>query len=169
MAPPSTTSVGLGQILVLEDKGCVRCNEIGSTVALVAYIPEDKIGGVAHIVLPEGTDSGHAARYANRAPQALVEALCGKQGNKQILFAYVGGSQVLHGQGSESWSDLGARNVLAIEQQLQSMDATVVATDTGGAYGRSLTLDVSTGALTISSFTRGSQVLCNFIQKLEAA
>lgn len=167
MGSPTLSTVGLGQMLVVERSGQIVCHDIGSTVALAGYHPSEGKGAMVHIVLPEGNDPEHAARYANLAPQALLKALGCSVG--EARFAYVGGSHVLHTQGGEDWSDLGARNVLAVDQALKELGATTLGTDIGGAYGRSLALDVATGTLTVSSFTFGSRLLCNLLSQQEAA
>lgn len=167
MGSPTLSTVGLGQLLVVERSGQIVCHDIGSTVALVGYCPAEGRGAMVHIVLPEGNDAEHAPRYANLAPSALLKALGCSVG--QARFAYVGGSHVLHTQGGADWSDLGARNVLAVDQALKDLGADALQTDIGGAYGRSLSLDVASGTVTVSSFTLGSRLLCNLLSQQEAA
>ena len=74
----STIMVGLGEVKISKDPETVlACLGLGSCVAITVFDPVAKIGGMAHVVLPEsrGRSGEKAGRYADVAIPQLLEKL----------------------------------------------------------------------------------------------
>ncbi len=54
---------------------------------------------------------------------------------------------------------VGAKNVGAVIHKLEEMHITILASDTGGDYGRTVEFDIETGVVTIKTALQGVKVI----------
>lgn len=145
-------SLGLGEWAVSEDQRMdLVCLGMGSCVAFVAHDPVARIGGMAHMVLPDST----AGRASTSAPAKFVdlaiplvlsrmEEIGAVRGRLRIHLA--GGAQMLQ---TSLALNIGERNVAAADKVLAALRFRLVTRDVGGTHGRTVRLSVATGALDI--------------------
>ena len=146
--------LNLGQ-MAAENKpeAVLTCLRLGSCVALCVYDPVAKIGGMAHMVLPEhreGVSDEQRARFVDWAPPMLVGSM-EKIGaiKTRLKVKLVGGAAVTASSGNPLL-DLGKRNIDAATEILGKMGLPIRAADIGGTQGRSVRLYVETGKLVVS-------------------
>ena len=147
---PPATPVGMGEIAVARDNGVFR-TVLGSCVGLVLHDRRRRIGGLAHIVLPDSHGRGcPAGKYADTAvPEMLRQLRALADGEPLRLTARLaGGAKMLPFQ---TGLTIGDHNVQAIERLLAVEGIVIVARCCGGERGRRLRLDVSSGSVTIET------------------
>ena len=123
---------------------------LGSCAGVVLYDRQARLGGVAHIVLPNSRGSAdHPGKYADTAIPALIddmERAAGRKLRARITAKLFGGASMFQGGAS---IDIGRSNQVAVEQILADLGITVVARDMGGETGRRLTFSTATGIVAV--------------------
>ena len=144
--------VGMGELNVVS--GAFRLKTLlGSCVGLVLYDRSNRVGGLAHIVLP--TSNGEKlslekwplGKYADIAiPEMLrqFEQLNGRV--KQLTARIAGGAKMFATSGPMS---IGDQNIAAVEQLLKSAGIPVLGRHLGGTQGRRLAFDVDSGSVIV--------------------
>ena len=132
---------------------------LGSCVAVFLHEPERRLGGLAHILLPEPMDGSPLTAPGRFVPTALagmLDMILAGGGRRHRLTAKVaGGSNMFHyAHGAVRRETLGDRNVRAALDALARESIRITGIDIGGRYGRTLTADIATGTVRITSLTR---------------
>lgn len=146
-------SVAIGQWSVAAPPMRLR-TLLGSCVGVALFDRNNKIGGLAHIVLPEsrGTDD-HPGKYADTAIPGVIADLQRRLGpgvRMRLYAKLAGGASMFQVATSEqSALNIGRRNQESIEAILNALGIPIIARDLGGTTGRRLTLDVASGIVTI--------------------
>jgi chemotaxis protein CheD len=129
---------------------------LGSCVGVVLYDRVARLGGLAHIVLPTARGSvDHPGKYADTAIPMLIADFDRRLGGKaqpRLIAKLVGGANMFQmdpGVRENSGLNIGRRNQEAIEQILNTLTIPIIARDMGGCTGRRLTLDTTSGMVTI--------------------
>lgn len=135
---------------------------LGSCVAIALYDAAHRVGGLAHVLLPDPTvarDASNPARFAATAVPLLLEEMrtLGARGPFQGKLA--GGAALFGALLSTGGTHMGARNVAAARAALAAAGIPLVAEDTGGSAGRSVALEVATGVFSVRSVRGGERVL----------
>ena len=156
--------VGLGDVQITGDQDAVlACYGLGSCVCVCAYDPAMKIGGMAHVVLPESTISTNGSgstKFADTAVPHLLERMCQLGALKSRLVVKItGGAQMIQSPGFEEAGSIGDRNVESVQEQFSKAGLRVVNADTGGSKGRSSWLSVRSGEVTVRSIGEAVRVL----------
>jgi len=155
--PPSTdiVSVAIGQWAVAAAPVRIR-TLLGSCVGVVLYDRVVKIGGLAHVVLPEARGAiDHPGKYADTAIPGMIidfDRRLGGNAKSRLVAKLVGGArmfQVSSTKDPNSGLNIGQRNQEAIERILAELRIPILARDLGGEAGRRMTLDTASGMITI--------------------
>ena len=117
---------------------------LGSCVCLTMYDPINKIGGLAHILLPHSNGREESAKYADQAVKLMLRDMR-KLGAKNIIAKIAGGSEILPMLNMK----IGERNVKVVKEQLNKYNIKLVAEDVGGSMGRSVFFYVKDGRMLI--------------------
>lgn len=137
-------------------KTCVAPNGmttlgLGSCVGIAIRDPMTKIGGLAHVMLPDSTaiKNGYmnVAKFADTGIVELV-AKMEKQGaqRSRMVAKIAGGATMFSFQsGSSTIGQVGQRNVEATKAKLKELNIPIVAEDTGENYGRTVIFYPETG------------------------
>lgn len=115
---------------------------LGSCVAVCLTDARRGIGGMNHILVPDGCGSELSARGVGAsAMERLINALLKMGVRKSDLTAKVfGGASVVAGL-----SDIGARNVAFVQDYLRTEAIPCVASSTGGTQARRIQFRPATG------------------------
>jgi chemotaxis protein CheD len=136
---------------------------LGSCVAIVLHDPEARVGGMAHVLLPEpalSRDQGNASKFATTAVPALVKEMARRGARPGRLEArLVGGAAMFQTLMVPGSLNMGARNIIAAREALQKAGIPLVAEAVGGDYGRSVRFHVGAGRTTVSSVGKADVVL----------
>jgi chemotaxis protein CheD len=146
--------VGLGSIVTSADAGDVlKATGLGSCVGVVIADPARGVAGMAHVMLPEapaGAPASADGRYADRAVPALRDRLVALGARRRSLVATIAGGARMFGSGSGAGSrDVGRRNDAAVRAALVRAGVGLRAADTGGGRGRTLSVSVADGAVSV--------------------
>lgn len=157
-------NVGVADLKAANNSSVLASFGLGSCVAVGMFDPLRKVGGLAHVMLPDsrGKDTEQTpGKFADTAVVKLVEEMK-KLGARQlgIRCKIAGGSQMFEvSKQMSAAGTLGARNVEAVKTALANARIYLVAEDTGGNYGRTVKYDTSTGAMEVTSISHGSKFL----------
>lgn len=147
--------VGLGQLYVRKSPVVLVCLGIGSCIALSAYDPKSKIGGMAHIVLPEGKGRADhdSPKYADSAVPRLMDEMAQQGANmSRLLIRMAGGAKMAGAGGLGAVFKIGESNIEATRLALANSGIKKVdGTDVGGSHGRTVRLWLESGRLAITA------------------
>jgi len=153
--------VGMADMKAASSPGIITTLGLGSCVGIVFYDDINRIGGMAHIMLPSSRISNveiiNDAKFADTAIEKLLELMYDK-GSKlvNITAKLAGGAQMFANRnGKNDVLKIGQKNVEQTLRILQEKDIKVVAQDTGGNYGRTIELHTDTGVLLIKTIGHG--------------
>ena len=136
---------------------------LGSCVAILLHDAEARVGGLAHVLLPEpalSRDQGNASKFATTAVPALVQEMARLGARPGRLKArLVGGAAMFQTLMVPGSLNMGARNVIASRQALERAGIPVVGEAVGGDFGRSVRFHVGAGKTTVSSVGKADVVL----------
>lgn len=166
-------NVGVAELKIAQGPSVMASFGLGSCVAVAMYDPLKKIGGLAHVMLPESRGKpaldGAAGKFADVAVPKLVADLLEMGARKNGLRAkIVGGAQMFEIPGSTRKDSvlacgppahIGARNIEAVKTQLEQLKIPLVGEDTGGNYGRTVKFNSVSGEIEISSINHGRTVI----------
>lgn len=151
-------------------KTCVSPNGIttlglGSCVGIALRDPASKIGGLAHIMLPDSTairnSQQNIAKFADTGIEELVRQMVGLGANRSRIVAKIaGGATMFKFEGSSnSTMQVGQRNVEAVKAKLGEMRIQILAEDTGKNYGRTVVFYPETGEFHIKAVGKSESII----------
>jgi chemotaxis protein CheD len=164
--------VSMGQLVVSARPGdTLAALGLGSCVAVCAYDPFARVGGMIHVVLPSsaiGRPGDPPAKFADQGVPRLIEALAQRGGlRSRLRIAMLGGANVLSFTNHNGALDIGARNVAGIREALESERLTCHASDVGGKISRTVRLRVDSGEVTIKTIRGGCQPFARLGERRE--
>lgn len=125
---------------------------VGSCIVVALYDPTQKIGAMAHIMLPNSTEGGPVSnpfKFADLAIDAVVRKMESLGSRKQDMVAkMVGGANMFPGLGHESLKT-GEENVKAVKEKLEKEGIPLTGEVVGGSVGRSVEFDTASGIVTV--------------------
>jgi len=145
--------VGMADLKVCVSPNAVTTLGLGSCVGIAIRDPATKIGGLAHIMLPDSTqirDNSNIPKFADTGIEELVRQIVAKGARRSGLVAKIAGGAQMFNFGSNSIR-VGERNVEATKKKLQQMGIPILAEDTGKDYGRTVIFYPETGDFVIRS------------------
>jgi chemotaxis protein CheD len=140
----------MGRLLVCPVPAILSVHGLGSCVAIFLYAARQRVGGLAHALLPGGSRP-ERERTPGKFVASALEAMLRKFEDLGVDPAHLvakltGGASMFAGAAKERQS-IGDRNVRAAVRALEEMKIPLVASDVGGALGR--TIHASTGDGTV--------------------
>jgi chemotaxis protein CheD len=164
--------VGVAELKVSGNSDHLISFGLGSCVAVAIFDPVIRVGGLAHVMLPESRGrepETMPGKFADTAVPRLVEQLIELGARqKRLRCKLAGGAQMFEIPGAKSrdgvyacgpYTHIGERNVEAVKLALEEMKIPVVSEDTGGRHGRTVRFDTWSGSLEVSSIFHGRNVL----------
>lgn len=131
---------------------------LGSCVAIVLYDEMSRVGGLAHVLLPNRSFSerDRCWLFVTEAIPALLEELEEAGAERSRLTArLVGGAAMFQDLAVQERPNIGRRNVSAARRMLARIGIPIVAEEVGGGAGRSIDFDLSSGRVFVSSQGKG--------------
>lgn len=136
---------------------------LGSCVGIALYDAVTKIGGLAHIMLPDSTQARsteNPAKFADTAlPLMLNEMIKMGALKARVTAKIAGGAQMFTFANATDVMRVGERNAEAVRMLLKKMDIRILADDTGGNYGRTVELKIDTGIYRVRTIAQGEKEL----------
>ena len=160
----NVVKVGIGDYKIVGAPHLLRTVGLGSCMGVVLYDPALKLAGMAHILLPDSSQSRQGAfnrlKYADTAISDMIQAILLEGGRKYALKAKIaGGSQMFSTNSGTSSLKIGERNTAAVLENLARHRIPVLAQDTGGSAGRTIEFCAETGVLKIRTVHAGEAKL----------
>lgn len=150
-------------------KTCVSPNGVttlglGSCVGIAIRDPMTKIGGLAHVMLPDSTairnGQQNIAKFADTGITELVrqmELLGAKR--SRMVAKIAGGATMFNFQGASGVGQIGERNVEASKAKLKELNIPILAEDTGANYGRTVIFYPETGDFHIRAVGKSETII----------
>lgn len=153
----SIIEVKMGELKVSRNPTTFCCLGLGSCVALFLHDPDEKVGGVAHVMLPDSTItrwkvSNHDGKFSNTSPEVLRKQLLNIGASTENISAkLVGGADMFPRPETDLLSRLGERIVDRLKLELERLQIPIIAEDVGGHRGRSVYFHLNTGITMIKT------------------
>lgn len=159
---PDPIRVRVADYAVASGEAIISTVGLGSCVAIVVYDARTRVGGMAHVLLPNESmsrDRSNRAKFPSTAVPLLLEEMRQLGARGPFTAKLVGGASMFAALLPIGGVNMGQRNVDAARRALVDAGVSVVAQDTGGGYGRSVYLHVSDGRVLVKSLTHGDREL----------
>ena len=128
---------------------------LGSCIGIALYDPTIKLGGLAHIMLPDSTkikNNTNIAKFADTGIDELIRLMVAKGANKSRLVAKIaGGARMFEVSSSTTIGNVGENNAIASRERLKHHGIRLLAEDTGLNYGRTVELHCDNGSYVIKA------------------
>jgi len=154
--------VRVADYAVARDKTVIATIGLGSCVAIALYDSVNRVGGLAHILLPSVTlsrDTSNAAKFPETAIPLLLREMRKLGANGRITAKIAGGSSMFGSLLPGGGINMGERNIAATRDALAANGIQLTAEDVGGDHGRSVYFDLRDGRVVVKSLKKGENVL----------
>lgn len=145
--------VGMADLNVCVSPDRITTLGLGSCVGIALRDPVTKIGGLAHIMLPDSTtirNNSNIPKFADTGIEELVKQVTKRGANRSRLVAKIAGGAQMFGFNSNSeMVRVGERNVQATKKKLAQLKIPILAEDTGKNFGRTVIFYPETGDFVI--------------------
>lgn len=145
--------VGMADLNVCVSPDRICTLGLGSCVGIALRDPVTKIGGLAHIMLPDSStirNNSNIPKFADTGIEELVKQVTRKGANRSRLVAKIAGGAQMFGFNSNSeMVRVGERNVQATKKKLAELRIPILAEDTGKNFGRTVIFYPETGDFVI--------------------
>lgn len=122
---------------------------LGSCIGVALFDRRAKVGGIAHVVLPDSRGSTeNPGKYADTAIPLLIQRIRAVNGGPagKLIAKIAGGANMFGGLNA---AKIGELNAAAVHSILRDLGICVLAEDVGGDKGRRMSLDLETGEVLI--------------------
>ncbi len=155
--------VGMADLKVCAAPDALTTLGLGSCIGIAIRDPITKIGGLAHIMLPDSTqikNNTNLYKFADTGIDELIRLLILKGASKQRLVAKIaGGAQMFAFQNKSDLVRVGERNAEACKDKLKQLNIPLLAQDTGLNYGRTVVFFPETGNYVIKAVGKEESVI----------
>ena len=155
--------VGMADLKVCISPDSVTTLGLGSCVGVAIRDPLTKIGGLAHVMLPDSTaikQNQNIYKFADTGIVELVRLMEEKGAKRARMVAKIaGGAQMFAFQNKSDLVRVGDRNVEASKKKLAELKIPILAEDTGDSYGRTVIFYPETGDYVIRAVGKDEKVI----------
>jgi len=126
---------------------------LGSCVGICIYDRMKKIGGLAHVLLPNDTSNGASPeKYADTAIPLLVNRLIKEGAKKEFMSAKIaGGASMFKFESNIALGQIGDRNIEETKKILGNLGISLLEDDVGGNAGRVIDFFLNDGHLKVKA------------------
>ncbi|MBR0149370.1 MAG: chemotaxis protein CheD [Lachnospiraceae bacterium] len=147
--------VGMADLKICISPNAVTTLGLGSCVGVAIRDPQTKVGGLAHVMLPNSkavNNNSNVAKFADTGVVELVRQM-EKAGavRRRMVAKIAGGAQMFALQSKSELMQVGRRNVEAVKEVLKELGISILSEDTGLDYGRTVEFYPETGDYVIKS------------------
>ncbi|MBD5494643.1 MAG: chemotaxis protein CheD [Lachnospiraceae bacterium] len=156
--------VGMADLNICVSPDGITTLGLGSCVGIALRDPNTKIGGLAHIMLPDSTtirNNTNIPKFADTGIEELVKRVVARGANRTRLVAKIaGGAQMFSFQGGNSEATrVGERNVEAVKKKLAQLRIPILAEDTGKNFGRTVIFYPENGDFVIRAVGKPERII----------
>lgn len=147
--------VGMADLKVCVSPNSITTLGLGSCVGIAIRDPITKVGGLAHVMLPDSTairSNENKYKFADTGIKELVRLMeeAGAKRNRMVA-KIAGGAQMFAFQNKNDLIRVGDKNVEASKKMLAELKIPILASDTGESYGRTVVFFPETGDFLIKA------------------
>jgi len=149
--------VTMGRGAVTRAPHIILSSGLGSCVVVTLYDAERKMGGLAHIMLPDSNSlNGYHPPYqfADTAIATLIKELRTMRATPQGMVAKLVGGAKMFLSSDDSNPGIGGQNIISVKCILKRKRIPVIGENTGGNYGRSVEFYLDSGKVTVKAIGR---------------
>lgn len=159
-------TLGIGEMAVTDQPGdVIRVLALGSCVAVIIWDPDCRCLAVDHVALPESSVNPELTRakpgyFADTGIPAMIAEMKRRGSNshgRNLVVTLVGGAQV---GGTDSYFEIGKRNVVSVKQVLWRFGLGAVYEEIGGTVSRTVIVEAADGKVSVKMPGRAKQVIC---------
>lgn len=145
-------NVGIADLKISFSPNILR-TILGSCVGICIYDAGNKIGGMAHIMLPSAKKmGGNLKKYSETAIPLMISELIDAGAEKERMTAKIaGGATMFKHVESSLMGEIGRNNIKSVKEILASNNIEIIAEDVGEDYGRTIDFYLETGELKIKT------------------
>ncbi|MDZ7859099.1 MAG: chemotaxis protein CheD [Candidatus Krumholzibacteriota bacterium] len=150
----STRKVMMGRYKTASAPDKMQTIALGSCVGVTLYDKKEKIGALAHVMLPSWkrvSNNKNRERFADSVIKLMVKDLSDSGADTQDLTAKIfGGARMFdHITGSKGAFSVGDSNIIAVKNELARVGVPITVERVGGRKGRTITFDLSDGRVLV--------------------
>jgi chemotaxis protein CheD len=156
LSPTQEIKVGMGDIAIARGPCTLAIIGLGSCVGVALYYPKERIGGLAHIMLPDSTKSRSNTsreKFADTGLAIMLEQLRKNGADPLWMTArLVGGASMFKTtgpNGANPMFNIGENNVRACREFLKKERIRLAGEEVLGTVGRTMRFDLTTGKITV--------------------
>lgn len=151
--------VGMADLKIAKYPNTLLTAGLGSCVGVCLYDYSVRIGGLAHIMLPDSNcarSKENLAKFADTAiPLTIEQMVKAGAARKRVVAKIAGGAQMFNFPNGSNLMRIGERNVDAVKKTLKDLGVKLISEATGGNYGRTIELKTETGIVSIKTIDHG--------------
>ena len=155
--------VGMADLNICKSPDMITTLGLGSCVGITLYDPVTKIGGLAHVMLPDSTairNNSNIAKFADTGIDELLKRVIAAGANKNRLQAKIaGGAKMFAVSGTSDMGRIGDRNAEAARNKLKELGIRLLVDETGLNFGRTIELYCETGELHIKAVGKPEKIV----------
>ena len=156
----ATIYVGVGEYAVSNKPGdVVKTLALGSCVGVIVLAPESKTVGLLHVALPDSSINKkrmeeRPGMFADTGIPLLLKDMkkSGYNGSGKLIVKLAGGAAIMD---PNNTFNIGKRNILAVKKILWQYKLGPRSEHVGDAISRTVSVEVDTGKVMLSSPGRG--------------
>ncbi len=148
--------VGIADLAVAHNPAVLVTIGLGSCVGISFIDPVAKVGALAHIVLPsieQSRNRSEPLKFADSGIEEAVNMMIERGCSQRRIQSKIAGGASMFSFGESM--NIGEKNVEAVIRKLDEMKIPILASDTGGNYGRTLEFYLESGVLIVKSAFKG--------------
>lgn len=156
-------NVGIGDIKVARSPLTLVARGLGSCVGVTIYDEVNRVGGLAHIMLPcyFQSDDGfmtysNRMRYATFALPFMLNKMVSMGCERFNMVSKIFGGASMFRRKSRTL-DIGKKNIMAVEEFLSENNIEVVSRHVEGEMGRSIFFNLCTGSVKLIMYGKDRQ------------
>ncbi len=130
---------------------------LGSCVAVALFDWRLRIGGLAHIMLPDSRgarDHRLPYRFADSGVASLLANMGCLGTERHSVIARIAGGACMFDACAQTGKGIGYENIHAVKRALKKEGIPVIGEDTGGSHGRSVEFHLSDGTVVVKAYGR---------------
>ncbi len=155
--------VGMADLKLCISPDSVTTLGLGSCVGVAIRDTQNKVGGLAHVMLPDSSairNNVNIYKFADTGIAELVRLMEEKGAKRSRMVAKIaGGAQMFAFQNKNDLVRVGERNVEASIKKLKELKIPILAQDTGDSYGRTVIFYPENGDFVIRAVGKPEKVI----------
>lgn len=154
--------VKTGELAIGVKDDIIKTGSIGSCLVIVLYDGVNRIGGLAHAMLPKGEGSqneekvdfepnNNSGKYVKESIDNLIFGIRKQGGQRENLYArLVGGASMFKRLTGDKFG-IGYQNIMMGRDFLKQLKIPIENEDTGGSSGKTVEFDIKTGLVSVNT------------------